>query len=243
MKNRVKKIVAGAVAAIGLAAVAPNVAFSAVMTDPDTEGVQLWEGGPYWATCNVGAAKPEDCGYYFWWGDTVGYKHVNSKWEAVTSSTTISFDNNIPANNTYGKGIDQLKTAGYLNANSNLVSTCDAATAYLGAPWRVPTEAELDDLVSKCTSTWTTQNGVAGRLVKGKTTGYTDKSIFLPAAGYGSGASLYSSGSHGDYWSSTPYSDYSLSAWGLYFSSSNFYRHDRNRSNGRSVRAVRGFAE
>ena len=30
-------------------------------------GVQLWENGPYWATCNVGATKPEESGYYFWW--------------------------------------------------------------------------------------------------------------------------------------------------------------------------------
>ena len=36
-------------------------------------GVQLWENGPYWAECNVGATKPEEYGYYFWWGDTVGY--------------------------------------------------------------------------------------------------------------------------------------------------------------------------
>ena len=36
--------------------------------------VQLWEGGPYWATTNIGAENPEDYGYYFWWGDTVGYK-------------------------------------------------------------------------------------------------------------------------------------------------------------------------
>ena len=32
--------------------------------------VQLWEGGPYWATTNIGAENPEDYGYYFWWGDT-----------------------------------------------------------------------------------------------------------------------------------------------------------------------------
>ena len=27
--------------------------------------VQLWEGGPYWATTNIGADKPEDYGLYF----------------------------------------------------------------------------------------------------------------------------------------------------------------------------------
>ena len=29
-----------------------------------TFGVQLWENGPYWAKWNVGAEKPEECGYY-----------------------------------------------------------------------------------------------------------------------------------------------------------------------------------
>ena len=32
--------------------------------------VQLWEDGPYWADTNIGAEKPEDYGFYFWWGDT-----------------------------------------------------------------------------------------------------------------------------------------------------------------------------
>ncbi len=31
------------------------------------EKVQLWEDGPYWATTNIGAEKPEEYGYYFWW--------------------------------------------------------------------------------------------------------------------------------------------------------------------------------
>ena len=43
-------------------------------------GVQLWENGPYWAECNVGATKPEDYGYYFWWGDTVGYTRSGGTW-------------------------------------------------------------------------------------------------------------------------------------------------------------------
>ena len=49
-------------------------------------GVQLWENGPYWAECNVGATKPEEVGYYFWWGDTVGYKRVGDRWDAVDGS-------------------------------------------------------------------------------------------------------------------------------------------------------------
>lgn len=41
-------------------------------------GVQLWKKGPCWATCNVGATKPEESGYYFWWG---GYGWVQAKCE------------------------------------------------------------------------------------------------------------------------------------------------------------------
>ena len=63
--------------------------------------VQLWENGPYWAAFNIGAEKLEDYGYYFWWGDTVGYKRENDNWVASNgSSTNFSFSaDNTP---TYG---------------------------------------------------------------------------------------------------------------------------------------------
>ena len=51
------------------------------------EKVQLWEDGPYWATRNIGAEKPEDYGYYFWWGDTVGYKREGDSWVASAGSS------------------------------------------------------------------------------------------------------------------------------------------------------------
>ena len=46
----------------------------------EPSGVQLWANGPYWAECNVGASKPEEYGYYFWWGDTVGYTRSGGTW-------------------------------------------------------------------------------------------------------------------------------------------------------------------
>ena len=63
--------------------------------------VQLWDGGPYWATTNIGAEKPEDYGYYFWWGDTVGYKRENDKWVASDGSNSkFSFTSgNTPTGN------------------------------------------------------------------------------------------------------------------------------------------------
>ena len=58
----------------------------------DHSKVQLWAGGPYWAKTNIGAENSYDRGYYFWWGDTIGYKRVNDKWVASNgSSSNFSF--------------------------------------------------------------------------------------------------------------------------------------------------------
>jgi len=222
-------------------------------------GVQLWENGPYWAECNVGATKPEEYGYYFWWGDTVGYTREGGVWTSgnyysgVTwvSSTGTRMDSS-PFNTwvcpTYNKNNAQLFEAGYIDdSTAHLVAAHDAATAHLGAPWRMPTEEEMQALINNCDTTWTTQGGVYGRLVTGRGA-YASKSIFLPAAGYGGDTELYYPGSYGYDWSSAPGWDYSDCASGLCFSSSDFSLGGDDRSNsfrhlGRSVRPVRGFAK
>lgn len=199
-------------------------------------GVQLWENGPYWAECNVGATKPEEYGYYFWWGDTVGYKRNanDDGWESVKDGSSYSF-NGCP---TYMKDNSELQSAGYIDAPGNLVAAHDAATVHLGAPWRMPTAEEIDALINNCDTELTTRNGVYGLLVKGRGA-YSSRSIFLPAAGYGGGSSLNAAGSIGNYWSSTPTSDDSGDAWYLDFYSGYFKRDDYYRFFGQSVRPVR----
>ena len=200
---------------------------TATEEDDGSGGVQLWEGGPYWAECNVGASKPEEYGLYFWWGDTVGYA---GNWY---------FDgNHCP---TYCKSISELQSLGYIDSTGNLAPAHDAARAHWGSPWRMPTDAEFVALISNCDTQWTTRNGAIGWLVKGRGA-YSSKSIFLPAAGCGHDSLLYCLGSEGDYWSSSP-SDYSSFAWYLRFSSAYFYRTSFHRCHGRSVRPVRGFAK
>ena len=103
----------------------------------------------------------------------------------------------------------------------------------------MPTSAEIDALLSNCTTTWITRNGVNGRLVTGKGA-YADKSIFLPATGYGDSSDLLNT-SYGC-WSSTPYD--SGKAWRLFLSSVSigsfgFGRSNGNRYEGRTVRPVR----
>ena len=218
-------------------------------------GVQLWENGPYWAECNVGATKPEEYGYYFWWGDTVGYTRSGGTWDVYdeyysgvtwvssTGTRMSSSPFSLSSCPTYNKSNSTLQSQGYVDSTGNLVAKYDAATVHLGAPWRMPTDAEWGALISNCTTTWTTRNGVYGRLVMGKGA-YASKSIFLPAAGDGSGSGLFRPGSYGFYWSSTPSSDDSRDAWSLGFSSGNFYRRDYGyRYSGQSVRPLRGFAK
>ena len=200
-------------------------------------GVQLWENGPIWAECNIGATRPEDYGYYFWWGDTIGYKRENNAWVASDGSTAnFSFvQSNAP---TDGKNNADLLSAGYIDSTGNLVSAHDAATSHLGSFFRMPTHAEFVALIDNCTTTWMTTNGVYGRLVTGKGD-YADKSIFLPAAGDGGETYLYSDGVYGYYWSSSPYSsDNTGDARNLELGAGYFECRVRSRYIGRSVRPI-----
>lgn len=141
-----------------------------------------------WATCNVGASKPEDYGSYFAWGEAETktdyswstYKY-GSSWTSLTKYNTSS---------AYGK----------TDYKTTLELFDDAARANWSGTWRMPTYSELSELVSNCSWTWITKNGVNGYKVTSKNNG---KSIFLPAAGYRLDSSLHYDGSYGYYWSSS----------------------------------------
>ena len=202
-------------------------------------GVQLWAGGPYFAECNVGATKPEEYGYYFWWGDTVGYKRntKNNGWISVKDLKSFSFGSGNCS--TYDKDDSQLRSGGYIDSKGKLVAGHDAATMHLGTPWRMMTDAEISALYGgNCTATWTKRNGVYGKLLTGKGA-YASKSIFLPAAGYGSGSGTVDLGTYGDYWSSTPDSYDRGRAWFLRFGSGIFGISTSDRYIGLPVRPVR----
>ena len=199
--------------------------------------VQLWEGGPYWATTNIGADKPEDYGLYFWWGDTTGHR--------PSSDGTFSF--NFSAGNstiyTYGKSVSELQSTGWATSDGVLAPEHDAAHVKWGGTWRMPTLQEFSDLNNNCDWTWATMNGVNGYVVRGRGA-YASNSIFLPAAGYGYRTSLSSAGSFGNYWSSVPY--HRTMTWFLQFYSG----HHHGTSNtsygpllGNSIRPIQGFGE
>ena len=127
-----------------------------------------------WATCNVGANKPEEYGDYYAWGETEPkdfyfwdtYKYCDGTYNSLTKYTDSA----------YGKD-------GFSDNKSVLDPEDDVAYVKWGGNWRIPTKEELEELRTKCTWTSTTLNGVKGYSVTSNVDGYTDRSIFLPATG------------------------------------------------------------
>ena len=178
-----------------------------------------------WATCNVGANKPEDYGDYFAWGETTTkstYNWSTYKYCNGSSSTLTKYNNN--------------SRYGTVDNKTVLDKEDDAAAVNLGGSWRVPTKDEQDELRNNCTWTWTTQNGVKGYRVTSNKNG---NSIFLPAAGYRFDSSLGGAGSLCYYWSSSLYAFDTSYACCLYFTSSDVaWSSSLRRCYGLSVRPV-----
>ena len=102
----------------------------------------------------------------------------------------------------------------------------------------MPTEAEWQELEDNCTWTWTKLNGVNVYKVTSNKAGYTDKFIFLPAAGGRYKSDLYYVGSYANFWSSSLNEDGSSDAWFLYFNSDYHDLVYDYRISGQSVRPV-----
>ena len=174
--------------------------------------------GVLWCEHNVGAATPYEDGLYFSWGNitghtgTDGYDFGTGNDGPYASTPGAALTGNIPTNNTY-----------------------DAARHNMGAPWRMPTVGEFQELNAQCDSEWTDEDGVAGRRFTSRING---NSIFFPASGLRYGTALHYRGSNGHYWSASLYSQtygYNLlfNSGGV-FPASDYY----GRFYGFSVRAV-----
>lgn len=183
-----------------------------VVADGGMEGVRLWDGGPMWATCNIGASAPEETGVFFAWGETTprnrfgwpGYKFGDK-------TSVLPYD------------------------AEKLLPEDDAAGTILKNGWRMPTEQEFEDLLANCSWTWTTIGKQKGYKVEGSL-----GSIFLPATGYRSGTRYRYPGDTGYYWTSTPSKESATMAREFYFHerySGGGY--DRGRDNGHVIRAVK----
>ena len=162
-----------------------------------------------WRGWNVDATKPEEPGNRYCWGETTTKTNpsiANYKWYDYDKDVITKY------NQTDGRTV--------------LEAADDVASVKLGDGWRMPTEAEMVELLEKGVWIQRFYRGSHGFAVTSKTTG---KTIFLPCTGW----------IFGLYWSSTLHSNPER-AWTLYWGSSNLnMRADNGRWDVLSVRPVK----
>ena len=199
--------------------IAPIVAAINVQSNTDLCSGGVYESvdlglpsGTLWAKYNIGATKESDYGDLFAWGATEPYR--------LNGTTPIDNTNN------YAKS--------YANTiQHDLYPNEDAATVKWGKGWKMPTKAQVDELLANTTYEWTTISGVNG----GKFTASNGNYIFFPAAGLVNGGLLNGRGSYGNCWSRSRNS--STYAWRLNFGSSGRNIFAVDRYDGFSLRPVR----
>lgn len=200
-----------------------------------------------WASWNIGASKPGDEGEHFAWGETepgnefswAEYSHVmHDEKKERELKESLSWDDDeareyfdeMWRHMHYYTFDDGQTDCDWYDDDGNFIGDGktrlgkfdDAADANWG--WRLPTAAEVEELVKKCMWEWKgfgeyDKDSCAGFLV----TGPSGKSIFLPAAGSDGGRleseyDTFCPGVGGQYWTSELGEDVSQEARALQFS-------------------------
>ena len=177
--------------------------------------------GLKWATCNIGANKPEEYGKYFAWGEETAKSYFSKD---NCSTVKCRFFGSIVERN--GK-------------------FTDTAHVNWGGTWKLPSSSDFTELITTCKWNWTSINGVSGMKVVGPNGNW----IFIPAAGTYREATCkhldINGNPYGSYWSLTPInSDYGRAdslGFGLDFTNSKNVRHQIYSSScyeGHSIRPV-----
>lgn len=212
--------------------------------------------GTLWATCNVGASSPEECGGYFAWGETtpyLGYDASNArnhqynlrcgredyqKWTFMWQTYKFSNDGNSYSFTKYCH-ISSYGNNNFTDTRTELEVDDDAAHVRWGQDWRMPSEDQFSELADSeyTTWVWTTQNEINGMLITSKSNG---NSIFLPVTGSRLDVSLYAENSNGSYWSRSLCTEGEPTlAWALGFNNRGSTTNGQGRLGGRCIRAVR----
>ena len=137
-----------------------------------------------WASCNIGAERPEDVGYYYGWGEKIdGKKEFN--WETYWHTNDAASTGITKYNNADGRK--------YLDWEDDVVHVKKKGN------WRMPTIEEWEELRNNCDWKETTLNGIRGYRITSRT---NSNSIFLPIGGFMQEKQLHD-GMRARYWSSS----------------------------------------
>ncbi len=185
-----------------------------------------------WANMNLGATTPEGFGYHYAWAEVepkLDLKFTNS------NNKYFEYDN---GSGKYlitkyclqaGIGMNDFTDGKYV-----LELDDDAAHVNWQGKWRMPTKAEMSDLIEKCTWTWKQLKGTNGYEVKGK----NGNTIFLPAAGICMEAGSFDATTNGAYMTNTAMENSGYATYYLHFKDGSKNLSTMPRYHGFTVRPV-----
>lgn len=114
----------------------PNYIEESPKKKPSLLGVKAIDlglpSGTKWASCNVGATKPEEYGGYYAWGET----EEKSKYDDFTYNNTSEGD---------------------ISGTQD-----DVAHVKWGDNWQLPSSDQIQELVDNCIFSWSSLNGING---------------------------------------------------------------------------------
>lgn len=172
-----------------------------------------------WASFNIGASETKYPGALYGWGDSLGnHKTLDDKYPVQVSFSMLA-----------GKEITKVVwNSPYFGGKTpmeNISGTdYDIAKYMWSKGWRLPTSAEMRELIDKCSWELVSLEGATGRVYR--VTGPSGKSILLPLGGIRTTDAAEQRGTMGYYWTSEllprnqqgPYgyqSDVACAAWAM----------------------------
>ena len=172
-------------------------------TPPSTEEVEYVDlglpSGLKWASCNLGATSPEQPGNYYAWGETAPKERYD--WTTYKYAKAVTLEGGSTVHRLTKYSIDpDLGLNGFTDGKKQLEPADDAATVKLGAPWRMPTEAEITELLEGCTWSKETINDTPCIRATSKANG---KSIVICSAGFIDGSDYATESGFTGFWTSS----------------------------------------
>lgn len=181
--------------------------------------------GLKWATCNVGAATPEEYGDHYAWGEVKTKRVYDIDSYVYAQKRAVFFLEYL-----YGKPIRY----SYNDIGLDIKGTqYDVARKKWGGSWRIPTIEEFQELIDNCVWEWKIKSGNEGYWLTSKKNG---NGIFLPASGMRYDSSFDCANEEGKYWSATLFDEYDANF--LFFDVEEYECTIGGRLYGHSVRPV-----
>ncbi len=164
--------------------------------------------GTLWATCNVGAESPEDYGDYFAWGEIIPQSTNTYGWGSYKWGNGVNTESKFLTKYVIQSQAETYGNNGFYDDKTQLDLEDDAAYMNWGGDWRMPTADQIAVLLANTTKELVERTNSNGETVKGylytsTVEGYTDRSIFLPLAGYYQDNKHYKLNGDLSYWGST----------------------------------------